>query len=212
MDTSSASTPAVRPRRRLSRTKLSLLGAGALACALPLVAAGGSVEGHGWDGVAVLRDASGAQVGKVRFDGNRHDTVVKVTIDGVAVGLDAFHGLHIHANDSAASCDPAAASGPFTNVGGHWNPSAAVHGAHAGDLPSILVLADGSGSARSVTGRFDPGEVVGRAVILHAAPDNFANIPSRYVTGAPPVAGADAATAGTGDAGGRIACGIIEVK
>ncbi len=48
-------------------------------------------------------------------------------------------------------------------------------------------------------------------MILHAGPDNFGNIPSRYVSGQPPVAGADAATKGTGDAGGRIACGIVEL-
>ena len=85
------------------------------------------------------------------------------------------------------------------------------HGGHSGDLPSIQVLADGTGEARSVTGRFDPSQIEGRAVILHAGADNFANIPSRYVTAAAPGGGADATTNGTGDAGGRIACGIVEL-
>ena len=90
------------------------------------------------------------------------------------------------------------------NVGGHWNPTGAVHGGHSGDLPSIQVLADGTGEARSVTGRFDPSEIDGRAVILHAGPDNFANIPSRYGV-------ADDVTNRTGDAGDRIACGIVDL-
>jgi superoxide dismutase, Cu-Zn family len=86
-----------------------------------------------------------------------------------------------------------------------------VHGSHSGDLPSILVLADGSGEARSATGRFEPSEIAGRAVILHAGPDNFGNIPTRYVSSAAPAGGPDATTQSTGDAGGRIACGIIEL-
>jgi Cu-Zn family superoxide dismutase len=171
----------------------------------------GSAAGGGWDASAVLRDVDGHRIGKVKFDGDRHGTVVKVTLQDVTVGLDQFHGLHLHANDTGGSCDPAATAGPFTDVGGHWNPTGAVHGAHAGDLPSIQVLADGSGRARSVTGRFDPADIDGRAVILHAGPDNFANIPNRYVTGEPPVAGPDAATNGAGDAGGRIACGIVDI-
>jgi Cu-Zn family superoxide dismutase len=75
----------------------------------------------------------------------------------------------------------------------------------------VLIQADGSGRAHSVTGRFRPGALEGRAVILHAGPDNLANVPVRYVTGTPPVAGPDAATKATGDSGGRIACGVIVV-
>lgn len=45
----------------------------------------------------------------------------------------------------------------------------------------------------------------GSAVIIHAGPDNYANIPTRYSTSGP-----DAVTLATGDAGARIACGVIE--
>ncbi|MET0909989.1 MAG: superoxide dismutase family protein [Ilumatobacteraceae bacterium] len=190
---------------------VTLVAAG-LAGAVAIATAGGSASGGGWEGVAVLRDVAGNKVGKVKFEGDHDGTVVKVNVEGVTVGLDGYHGLHLHANDTAGPCDPAAPAGPFTNVGGHWNPTMLDHGSHAGDLPSLQVLLDGSGSARSVTGRFDPGDIGGRAVILHAGPDNFANVPVRYVTGEPPVPGPDAATKGTGDSGGRIACGIIELK
>ena len=167
----------------------------------------------------MLRDVAGNKVGKVKFEGDGNGTVVKATLNGVTVGLDGYHGFHLHANDAMEPCNaappspppPAPPAGPFTNVGGHWNPTGAVHGSHSGDLPSIQVLVDGTGSARSVTGRFEPSDIEGRAVILHAGPDNFGNIPTRYVTGTPPVAGPDAATNAAGDAGGRIACGIVEL-
>jgi len=180
------------------------LGVAALAGALMVATSSGSASGAGWEGTAVLRDVSGNKVGKVKFEGDDHGTVVKATLNGVTVGLDGYHGFHLHANDAGAQCDPEAAAGTFTNVGGHWNPTAQDHGSHAGDLPSIQVLLDGSGSARSLTGRFSPADIAGRAVILHALPDNFGNIPSRYGS-------TDATTKGTGDAGGRIACGIVEL-
>jgi superoxide dismutase, Cu-Zn family len=187
------------------------LAVAALASAVAIGSASGTASSSGWEAVAVLRDTAGNRVGKVKFEGDKRGTVVKANLHGVTVGLDGYHGFHLHANDTGGPCDPLATAGPFTNVGGHWNPTLLDHGSHAGDLPSIQVLLDGTGEARSVTGRFDPADIGGRAVILHAGPDNFGNVPSRYATGEPPVAGPDAATKGTGDAGGRIACGIIEL-
>lgn len=166
------------------------------------------VAGHGWRARVALRDPAGRRVGTVRFDGDDGGTDVTVMVNGITEGLDAYHGLHVHAGDGTGSCNPAT-SPPFTNVGGHWTAGTETHGHHDGDLPPVLVQSDGSGSARTTTARFAPEQLIGRAVILHAGPDNLANVPSRYVTGAPPVAGPDAATNGTGDAGGRIACGVI---
>ena len=200
-------------RRRTASKKIAAAAfvAAGIAGAVAIGTASGSASGGGWEGVVVLRDVAGNKVGKVKFEGDQNGTVVKVNVHGITAGLDGYHGLHLHANDAAGQCDAAAAAGPFTNVGGHWNPTMLDHGSHAGDLPSLLVLLDGTGSARSVTGRFDPAAIGGRAVILHAGPDNFANVPVRYATGQPPVPGPDAATKGTGDTGGRIACGIVEL-
>jgi superoxide dismutase, Cu-Zn family len=195
-----------RPTRRLV---LASAGAALVAGLAVVVATALPASGNGWEAKAILRDANGVRVGTVNFDGDGQGTMVKVSLNGVTAGLDGFHGLHIHANDGKAPCD---ATGAFVNVGGHWNPTAAMHGNHRGDLPSIIVQADGTGTARVVTGRFEPRELDGRAVILHAGPDNFANVPDRYSTGTPPVAGPDVATKGTGDSGGRIACGIIDVS
>jgi Cu-Zn family superoxide dismutase len=134
---------------------------------------------------------------------------VTVAVNGLTTGLDAFHGLHIHANETGGPCDPTTTP-PFTNVGGHWSPAGRTHGSHEGDLPGVLVMANGTGAAVSGTGRFEPSQLRGRAVVLHAGPDNLANVPTRYVSGEPAVAGPDAATLATGDSGGRLACGVIE--
>ena len=191
---------------KATRIKVASAGVamvGALAIAL---ASAGPAAGHGWEAKAVLRDVKGARVGTVRFEGNDDGTKVKVVVHGITVGLDDFHGLHIHANEPRGTCTP-----PFTDAGGHWNPGGATHGHHAGDLPSLLVQADRTGRATTVTRRFDPDDIKGKAVILHAGPDNFANIPVRYGIGTPPVPGPDAATLATGDSGERIACGIIRL-
>lgn len=202
-------------RRSRSRTKVGLaLSVATLAGAVAIASADGPAAGDGWEAVAVLRDTNDRQVGKVRFEGDRNGTEVKVDVHGIGdpgtgEGRDSYHGFHLHAGDGTGVCDPETA-GAFMNVGGHWNPQGVDHGSHAGDLPSIQVLSDGTGSARSVTGRFQADEIGGLAVILHAGPDNFANIPTRYATSVV-AAGPDGDTKKTGDAGKRIACGIIEL-
>lgn len=195
-----------RGRSRARRLGWTTVGAAALVGSVSLVVASGSAAGSGWEAVAVLRDVADNDVGKVKFEGDERGTEVTASLHGIVDGLDAYHGFHLHANGAGAPCDPTVG---FTNVGGHWNPGAADHGKHKGDLPTILVLADGTGTARFVTGRFAPSEIEDRAVILHIGPDNYANIPSRYSADA--VAGPDTATKSTGDAGGRIACGIVEL-
>ena len=163
---------------------------------------------------AVLRNAAGDKVGKVKLSQRHGGVQVKVTIDAPLTTVDAgFHGFHVHANDNAANgsgCVPPA----FTSADGHLNPGGLGHGNHAGDLPLLLVNNDGSGravgEARFETDRFTVSGVIGRALIIHLSPDNYAHIPTRYshATGTGP----DSATLATGDAGDRKACGVIEAS
>lgn len=122
------------------------------------------------------------------------------TPDGLKVQVDLAnvppgkHGFHIHENGSCAEEGKAA--------GGHFNPDGVAHGfvpmgfehAHAGDFGNIHIDEDGTGHAEAIVkglslsgGKYN---VSGRAMILHEKEDDF---------GQP-----------TGNAGGRIGCGVIQ--
>ena len=150
---------------------------------------------------ATLRDASGNVVGVVKLSLTDGKIGVKARVEGLPAG---FHGFHIH---SAGTCD---ASVGFASAGGHFNPTRATHGGHAGDQPVLLVNADGTAELRFTTDRYAVGDLFdagGSAFIVHAGADNYANIPTRY--SAAGVAGPDTTTLATGDAGARSACGVI---
>jgi Cu-Zn family superoxide dismutase len=149
-----------------------------------------------------LRDAAGADIGFVKLSKQGRKVIVRGEVSGLTPG---FHGFHVH---SVGQC-----VAPFTSAGGHYNPGGTGHGAHAGDMPSLLVLADGTAQAQFASDRFAIYELFdadGSAIIVHAAADNFANIPTRYQSTTEGVFGPDSATLGTGDAGARVACGVVD--
>jgi superoxide dismutase, Cu-Zn family len=166
---------------------------------------------------ATMKNAAGATVAKValaRVSSTRALVTVSVTFPGIRAG---FHGLHIHANDNAANgvgcvADPAQpANTHFVSADGHWNPTAETHGEHGGDTPGVNVLSDGS-ALLSYTHELALADVTGRAVILHEGMDNFGNIPlgaaaNQYTANAQD---AITLTQNTGNAGNRIACGVIQ--
>jgi Cu-Zn family superoxide dismutase len=143
---------------------------------------------------ATLVDAAGTEVGSIKLNGESGGGVrIRVEVSGLPAG---FHGFHIH---TVGTCTP-----PFATAGGHWNPAGQTHPSHAGDQPVLMVNADGTGSISFVSDRYgiaDLFDADGNAFIVHANPDNYANV-LRYGT-------PDATTLATGDAGGRIACGVI---
>jgi Cu-Zn family superoxide dismutase len=145
-----------------------------------------------------LHDAEGNDVGTVRLAAIGTSLVrVRVAARGLPAG---FHGFHIHA---VGLCEP-----PFTSAGGHLNTEGASHPGHDGDMPVLYVTEDGTGRSDFITDRFTIATLFdadGSAVIVHAKPDNYANIPTDRYDPDP-----DAMTLATGDAGPRIACGVIE--
>ncbi|MDP9312258.1 MAG: superoxide dismutase family protein [Chloroflexota bacterium] len=174
---------------------------GLVAAALALGVFQGSfakrVSAGGEGAQAVLRNANGTPVGIVKFTEEAGKVLVRAVVHDLPPG---FHGFHVHA---IGQCIPTG----FTSAGGHFNPAGQSHAHHGGDLPVLYVNGDGSGEARFKTDRFvvsDLFDADGSTLIVHALPDNYANIPTRYVP-AP-----DATTLATGDAGGRIACGVVE--
>lgn len=155
------------------------------------------MRGRGAFAVARLGTSGGHVVGRVWFKQRRRGGPVLVfaRVRGLPPG---FHGFHVH---TTGACEPPG----FTSAGGHLNPTGAIHGDHAGDLPSLLVNESGRGLLATVTDRFsiaDLRDADGSAVIVHAGRDNFANIPPRYGT-------PDRETLNTGDSGARLACGVV---
>jgi Cu-Zn family superoxide dismutase len=176
-------------------------------------------DASGWKVRAMLRVADGTEIGQVTFQGKKNGTEVRVKLSQLPPSwtADAFHGFHIHANNTGPEqgciADPTAPSSQwFLSADGHWKADGQDHAGHNGDMPSILVNADGGAEMEFVTGRFDPSALVGRAVVVHAGADNFGNVPLGSATNQY-TANSDAATTATkntGNSGDRLACGVIE--
>jgi Cu-Zn family superoxide dismutase len=140
--------------------------------------------------VAVLHATQGNAVeGKVTFAKAEGGVKVNVHVTGLTPGK---HGFHIHEFGDCSAADGASA-------GGHFNPSTESHGApgdaqrHTGDLGNIEAGANGVADLEYTDSRasFDgANSVLGRGVIVHAGTDDFKTQP-------------------TGNAGGRLACGVI---
>ncbi len=96
------------------------------------------------------------------------------------------HGFHIHEKGCCQTGDP---DDPFQAAGGHWNPDDQPHGNHAGDFP-VLFSNRGRSMMTFFTDRFRVWDIIGRAVIIHQNPDDYRTQPA-------------------GDAGKRLACGVI---
>jgi Cu-Zn family superoxide dismutase len=142
---------------------------------------------------ATLRDAQGKTVGTATITPGDGGVKIVVSVSGAAPGL---HGFHVHA---VGKCE-----GPdFKSAGVYFNPASKEHGlenpkgSHAGDMPNLEVGADGTGKAEFVArgAALEPGPGSlfpegGTAVVLHAAPDDMKSDPA-------------------GNAGARIACGVI---
>lgn len=97
------------------------------------------------------------------------------------------HGFHLHEFGVCEVGDP---TNPFQAAGGHWNPQNQPHGNHAGDFP-VLFSNNGRAFMSFFTNKFRVNEVVGKAIIIHNNPDDYR-------------------TQSAGNAGKRLACGVIE--
>jgi len=156
-----------------------------------------------------LRGANGATVGVMVLMPQRRGVFVSIGARGLTPG---YHGFHIHAigRCDRAAVDATGQPAPFTSAGPHFNPDRVSHGQHRGDFPPLLVGRTGTARAAFETDRFTIRQLLdadGSAAIIHANPDNEANIPDRYV--GPDGPGPDFATRETGDSGARVACGVV---
>jgi Cu-Zn family superoxide dismutase len=207
----------------MSRSRLvAMTGALALTAGLAVVASTPANAGHRERAAATLRLADGRTVGTVSFFGDPWTvTEVRVTVrmprQAPAAG---FHGFHIHANNDPANgvdcaADPAQPPATwFVSADGHLAEAGEAHGAHSGDLPPLLITDAGRAYSVSITDRVAVADVLQRAVVLHAGADNLGNVPvgsgaTQYTPNSPE---ATALTARTGNAGDRLACGVIRAR
>jgi superoxide dismutase, Cu-Zn family len=142
--------------------------------------------------IAVLNPTQNNKAaGIVTFSRTEMGVRVVVDIEGLTPGA---HGFHVHqfGDCSAPNADSA---------GGHYNPEGKSHGApesrerHAGDLGNLT--ADSSGKAHlertdSIISIGGNNSVIGRGIIIHKAADDMTTQP-------------------TGNAGARVACGVIGI-
>ena len=118
---------------------------------------------------------------------------VRITSNGLPPGT---HGAHLHTTGECAAPD-------FANAGPHWNPTGRLHGRenpqgpHLGDIPNLVVGADGRGLVEYVIpgARLEDNDrrlldADGAAVVIHATADDYRTDPS-------------------GNSGARIACGVL---
>jgi Cu-Zn family superoxide dismutase len=165
--------------------------------------------------VSPIKSPDGTEVATATFDFFPGYTTVTVETTGPGKLTPGFHGLHIHSvgKCEANSVAPAGgAPGDFNSAGGHFQvPGHSGHPA-SGDLASLQVREDGTAMLVTTTDAFTEDDLLAgtkTAIIIHEKADNFANIPpERYqqVNGTP---GPDETTMATGDAGKRVACGVI---
>ena len=122
-------------------------------------------------------------------------TLIKGTITGLEAGE---HGLHIHEfGDMSEGCK---------SMGAHYNPDGVDHGdlkqGHVGDLENVLADDKGVAEFSIVAKRVDLiGErsVIGRGIVIHEDEDDLGK-------------GGDAESLKTGNAGERLACGVIVIR
>lgn len=143
-------------------------------------------------GTATLSRADGTPIGTAELTGSGDAVTISVVLSGLEEGVRAVH-LH-----TAGTCD----APDFESAGPHLNPNMQEHGVlnpagpHLGDLPNAMIDADGDGTVTAtLLGTRD--EVLaaifdddGTAIIVHEGEDDYVTDP-------------------TGNAGGRVACGVF---
>jgi Cu-Zn family superoxide dismutase len=145
-------------------------------------------------GKATLKNADGKEVGTAELSQLPAGVLIKLSLQGMPAGEHAFH---VH---GTGKCEP-----PFTSAGGHFNAASKKHGLmakeghHAGDMPNLHIPSDGALSVEVVNAsvtleKGQPNSLYGpngTALIIHAGKDDYKSDP-------------------TGEAGGRVACGVVE--
>ena len=155
-----------------------------------------ATNAHAADAVARVSDADGEAIGTVEFTATASGALHVVwRLENVPEGV---HGIHVHETGDCSAADFSSAGGHL--AGGRDHGVLVAGGPHPGDFPNAHVGADGRLAVEhfndllslDADGEGAMMDADGAAVIVHAGADDYESQPS-------------------GDAGGRIACGVIEM-
>lgn len=128
--------------------------------------------------------------GTASFFQREEGVIVSVYISGLPTSNNICEkpvfAMHIHSGGSCTGNE----SDPFANAMTHYNPKGCPHPYHAGDMPPLFG-ANGVALSMFLTDRFSVEEIIGKTFIIHSKPDDFTTQPS-------------------GNAGEKIACGVIK--
>ena len=135
-------------------------------------------------------------VGQVSITESKYGMVFSPSLKGLPPGL---HGFHLHQNPS---CEPKEKDGkmvPALAAGGHYDPSDSKRhdtpwgDGHLGDLPALLVDAEGNANQPVLAPRLKKADIASRSLMVHVGGDNHADHP-----------------APRGGGGARMVCGVIK--
>ncbi len=145
--------------------------------------------------VAELAPTQGNNVkGTVQFEQKGDKVLVTAEVTGLAANSE--HGFHVHEKGDCSAPDG-------TSAGGHFNPENKPHGhasmeRHVGDMPNLKADANGVAKASfeldlMTLKEGSANNIIGRGLIVHKDPDDYKSQP-------------------VGNAGARIACGVIKAQ
>ena len=135
-------------------------------------------------------------IGSVTISETPYGLVFTPALNGLAPGI---HGFHLHENASCAAVEKDGKAVAALAAGGHYDPQGSKrHGTpwgdgHLGDLPALVVAADGTASYPVLAPRLKLADVRARSLMIHIGADNHADHPAPL-----------------GGGGARIACGVIK--
>jgi len=148
---------------------------------------------------AISNAGIGKEIGTIRAVDRKNGLRIVPRLSGLAPGP---HGFHVHQNPSCGNKGAGGKMGAGLAAGGHFDPAKTGHHegpqgqGHHGDLPVLMVDAKGFARKPMTVPRLKVADLWGRAIVIHAAGDNYADQPSAL-----------------GGGGARVACArIVKAK
>lgn len=146
----------------------------------------------------ITAHGTGESLGTIELrDSSEFGLLIIPRLTGLSQGA---HGFHVHQHPQ---CSPDMKEGKTVaglSAGGHYDPGNSgrhegpVGNGHLGDLPVLLVDADGNAQMAMFAPRLQTPDLVGRALIIHEGGDNYSDKPKAL-----------------GGGGARVACGVVDV-